>query len=56
MFVECPTLGSTLHYVLNICDLIESSQQLRKVAVSYFYLIRQLWFQEVNKLTLVQMS
>ena len=56
MFVECSTLGQTLHYVLNICDLIESSQQLCKVAVSYFYLIRQLWFQEVNELTLVKMS
>ena len=45
-----------MHYMLNIYDLIESSQQLCKVAVSYFYLIRQLWFQEVNELTLVKMS
>ena len=45
-----------MHYVLNICDLIESSQQLCKGAVSYFYLIRQLWFQEVNESTLVKMS
>ena len=45
-----------MHYVLNICDLIESSQQLCKVAVSYFYLIRQLWFQRVYELILVNES
>ena len=37
--------------MLNIRDLIESSEQLCKVTVSYFYLIRQLWFAEVNELT-----
>ena len=45
-----------MHYVLNICDLIGSSQQLYKVAVSYFYLIRQLWFQRVYELILVNES